>query len=391
MRRRRMQNKRRRIRNMKKNNNSSTATKLTEDELLDLMEDAAESRVHDRLNFMSGFFKEKSVSQLLIKSKLKIVWVNDWFPLKDLIYVITVDTEKRIVMLAFRGCVTKADWNHSFDAKWKKVRNPIPESSSFSSSATISSRRNSINNGDVYKRPQTIKVHRGFHRYLFRRRKDTGTCKYDEICTKLHEYSTAMGGDCLIHATGHSLGGALATLFGFYASTDERFTKNGPIRVINFGSPYVGGHAFAASFRHQERSSKVQLARIHNARDAVTHLPFNMTLSKKGSKFQHVGIGVELPRVKKVPLYWCSRRYPSITYVGDESYFASYWRAIKNNVVFHLPLPWKIKFVHKLFEHHKRLVYGRTICLEKKHPLSEMSLDDIYKESLGKQLFSRRH
>jgi len=35
-----------------------------------------------------------------------------------------------------------------------------------------------------------------------------------------------------------------------------------------FGSPMVGGHAFADSFRHQEKTGKLQYARFINARDS---------------------------------------------------------------------------------------------------------------------------
>ena len=65
-----------------------------------------------------------------------------------------------------------------------------------------------------------------------RQRKDTLTRKYDEIANKVNEYGEKMiGRDFTVCVNGYSLGGALAALFGFYASTEERFIRNGPVKV----------------------------------------------------------------------------------------------------------------------------------------------------------------
>lgn len=112
-----------------------------------------------------------------------------------------------------------------------------------------------------------IDVHAGFYRYLFRIRKDTGTRKYDEIRTVVHGYGSKLIGDYSLVITGHSLGAALSTVFGLFASSDERFTARGPIRMYTFGSPYVGGKMFLEAFRHQEYSRKIQYVRLHNVRD----------------------------------------------------------------------------------------------------------------------------
>lgn len=55
-------------------------------------------------------------------------------------------------------------------------------------------------------------------------RKDTGTRKYDEIANKAYEYGSSMiGDDFNLFINGYSLGGGLGVLFGFHASTDERY------------------------------------------------------------------------------------------------------------------------------------------------------------------------
>lgn len=68
--------------------------------------------------------------------------------------------------------------------------------------------------------------------------------------------------------TGHSLGGALATLFGFYAATDDRITKNGqPVELYTFASPLVGNRNFRQAFKALENKGKIVHARICNEGD----------------------------------------------------------------------------------------------------------------------------
>jgi len=220
---------------------------LTEAELMNCMERAVESRNYEESLFMADFFKEGTVSRALVQSKSKVVWLNDWYPLKDLTYAISIDEDKRRVMVVFRGAITASDWGAAVDSKFQKTRNPIKDNYSG--------------------KQEFLKLHRGFFLYLFRQRKDTETCKYDEIARTVHRYGNAIGEDYKLFVTGHSLGGALATIFSFFASTEDRFTQNGPVKCITFGAPMVGGYAFAEAFRHQERSQKLMLARFHNRRD----------------------------------------------------------------------------------------------------------------------------
>ena len=89
---------------------------------------------------------------------------EDWFPIKDCVYAISVDKEKKRVLVIFRGATTRADWNHGFDAAMKKGHNPVKD--------------------DYPGKTNFLKIHRGFYTYLFRQRKDTFTRKYDEIANK---------------------------------------------------------------------------------------------------------------------------------------------------------------------------------------------------------------
>jgi len=95
---------------------------------------------------------------------------EDWFPIKDCVYAISVDKEKKRVLVIFRGATTRADWNHGFDAAMKKGHNPVKD--------------------DYPGKTNFLKIHRGFYTYLFRQRKDTFTRKYDEIANKGGFYRT---------------------------------------------------------------------------------------------------------------------------------------------------------------------------------------------------------
>lgn len=55
---------------------------LSQEELLTIMENAVESRVYGKLDFLADFFREGTVSKLMAESNARVVWMNDWYPLK---------------------------------------------------------------------------------------------------------------------------------------------------------------------------------------------------------------------------------------------------------------------------------------------------------------------
>jgi hypothetical protein len=71
-----------------------------------------------------------------------------------------------------------------------------------------------------------------------------------------------------LNVAGHSLGGALASLFAFYAATDERLRADKhPVEVFSFASPPVGDNRFRKAFKRLERDGRLQYARIANDHD----------------------------------------------------------------------------------------------------------------------------
>jgi len=341
---------------------SSVAGVIDDDEsMVDLlrrrMEKAVESRKFDRLHFIKDFFNEGSISHVMAKSTAQLVWLHDWFPTKECTYAISVDVIRKKVLVVFRGAITRQDWSHAFDSNLREVPNPITE--------------------EYEGKIPNIRLHHGFYRYLFRERKDTRTTKYDEISEKVHQYGMHMIGDeYQVTVTGHSLGGALATLFSFYASCDERFTRKAPIQVVAFGCPYICGYSMAHAIRHQEDVDKFRYVRVHNVRDGFPHLPpviFQFT--KYGALYHHVGIDVTLPMIRKNLLKVLPDRQATVSYTRELRPIFSWLRQARDYYFWSTPFrPWKISLMHTLVEHQERLLKIQ----EKNTPLIYMNLDKVY-------------
>jgi len=79
-----------------------------------------------------------------------------------------------------------------------------------------------------------------------------------------------------VYITGHSLGGALSTVFAFQAAASTE-TWNlhlpTPITCISFASPMVGNLAFRRAFQTLERRGRLRCLRVTNSMDMFTQLP----------------------------------------------------------------------------------------------------------------------
>ena len=82
-----------------------------------------------------------------------------------------------------------------------------------------------------------------------------------------------------IYITGHSLGAALSTLYGYELSRQ----LSNKITVVSFASPRIGNGSFKVAFDKQEN---LKHYRISNKRDIVTAVP--------NINFTHVGINITL-------------------------------------------------------------------------------------------------
>ena len=106
--------------------------------------------------------------------------------------------------------------------------------------------------------PSDAKIHRGFDRayHAIQRMVE------EDVTALVEEYP-----DFPVYVTGHSLGGALATL----AALDLTVLKPKiPVHVYTFGAPRVGNDAFQLYFQSQIANS----IRVVHEKDIVPHLPF---------------------------------------------------------------------------------------------------------------------
>lgn len=132
----------------------------------------------------------------------------------------------RYSILAFRGTSTSVDWVHDFKAQ-QMAFSPI---------------KNAGN------------THKGF------------TDIYLALREQIFQLLSLLQPDCPLFITGHSLGGALATLAAIDIATNSAFTT--PI-IYTFGAPRVGNPAFVKTYN----ATVPTHWRIQNKFDIVPHLP----------------------------------------------------------------------------------------------------------------------
>lgn len=159
----------------------------------------------------------------------------------DLQVGITINSDDKSICVVFRGSESLYDWY--YDVHMSHLE---------------------LNNG--------IFVHSGFYKQLY------DTYMYANIVEEVTS-QLAKNPDYKVYITGHSLGAALATLFG-YLIADE--IKNN-ITVVSFASPRVGNNKWKKSF---ESKTNLHHYRVTNQRDVVTALPFY--------NYKHVGDNIRL-------------------------------------------------------------------------------------------------
>jgi pimeloyl-ACP methyl ester carboxylesterase len=192
-------------------------------------------------------------------------------------------------------------------------------------------------------REDTIEIHTGFSEYLLRRRMDNGKTKFDEIVQCVHEIANELGGSCQLHVTGHSLGGALATIFALYASAVPACaSKERPVKLFTFASPYTGGTSFAKAFQQQEQAGLLLHARFHHEYDVVPRMVANTAWHPSGTEYLHTGL--------RVTLHHDTKKLPSLFFLKDFSHNSLLRQRLGNFFLFHLPWfqLWKLASFHEL-------------------------------------------
>ncbi|KAL7531672.1 hypothetical protein ACHAXR_004168 [Thalassiosira sp. AJA248-18] len=209
------------------------------------------------------------------------------------VHIVVVDHHKKRVDVVFRGTQRAGDWWTNLNAVWRRrVANPVQFHQ---------------------KKTSHIHLHRGFAKALLgdATSPDLPTAN-DIACNNkasgnneesappikkiLCEVKAHVKKGYRLYVTGHSLGGATATLFAFFAaSTDPDITSAGPVNLFTYASPRVGGRTFQDAFKFLEERGQIRHARFRNQKDKVPMNPYLL------GKYNHVGVEIRL-RKDEIPI-----------------------------------------------------------------------------------------
>jgi len=195
------------------------------------------------------------------------------------VYSVIKDTLNKKIIVAFRGSQFRSrDWPINLKASPVALRTP----------KKIQHKMEGI-------LKERVLVHRGFRQYLFSNKRMDGDQRYDMI---IKDIEKAIGGEegYNVYITGHSLGGALATMLSFKLAGAGEKCHNipRPITCITFCAPFSGTRGYRTAFEHMEREGLLRSLRLNNAEDIVPAVPPISLLRKRCMK--HVGINLRLSK-----------------------------------------------------------------------------------------------
>jgi hypothetical protein len=309
------------------------------DEIKQIIDDALEQ---------PRFFRKGSLMSNLIDSGIEVVWFGDRHP-NDVVYSICCNRRQKRVSVVFRGTVNSHNWLMNMKFSMAEHVNPITE--------------------DYYGRSSIFGLHTGFSLYLSRQRKDSSNTKIEEIFSMINEIGRAIApdGNYELSITGHSLGGALATLLSFYAATSSTFDNLKTIRVFTFAAPRVGCQRFLYAYQYLEQIGKIRLARFSNTQDIVPLIPF-VDQFKIGRPYMHVGMHVRLHGTSNWAQYWL-RNALDVTYPKHQDIISHIKRGFLNNVFTNLNTLKGFVKNHTLSEYQRRIHFA----LEYRNALAKTS------------------
>jgi len=255
------------------------------------------------------------------------------------VYTVVKDTINKRVIASFRGSVTLNDWLANLNALLtemetpKKIRSKMEE--------------------DLQER---ILVHRGFYEYLFDNNQMRGDQRYDRLIQDIRD---AIGGEdgYSVYITGHSLGGALATMFSLkLAGAGSSFDDiPRPVTCITYANPFSGTEGYRTAMEHLERDGFIRHLRINNEEDFVPTIPF-ISFGRK-RQMKHIGVNLRLKESG---------------FMLEHSSAANIWTAFRNSIF--KPIFSGLTKWHGLELHEERL---EKIAKD----LQEMKLDDFYQDT----------
>jgi hypothetical protein len=276
-----------------------------------------------------------------IAQNLEIIVLSDDQQYKDIVYMVAISHLLQQVVVIFRGTTTVQDFRQDIKLVLASIPNPIDKKI------------------DYAHRDEELAIHLGFREYLYvkenimkvfykpkvfkhfvsilsSKKKDEGkddSVAAREAADQIKDFnpraSTAWvrnnpsrdldralllpykyqliieqvldvideHPDYRLFCTGHSLGGALASILAFEAAADERIP--GPISCVNSGAPKAGGTSYLRAFTKLEQLGRLRCAQFSNNRDIIPKLAISGTLNAFAAFcwekriFRHAGLQVE--------------------------------------------------------------------------------------------------
>mmetsp|Transcript_4241 Transcript_4241/g.6093 ORF Transcript_4241/g.6093 Transcript_4241/m.6093 type:complete len:420 (+) Transcript_4241:3-1262(+) len=257
------------------------------------------------------------------------------FQTKELVFGITKDSIKKRITLIFRGTENALAFQSNWMANFQltKTGEELPDSL-----------KGKLSSDKVW-------IHSGFHNYM---NKDTvvegdSETKKEQVLRMVKELVKKNPGYA-VYVTGHSLGGALSTLGGYYLATDPEIPK--PVSVINFASPRVGNADFREAITTLEKNNDIRFCRFVNENDSITIIP---TLN-----YTHVGLQVKLNESPKVD--------PLVRYPKTSDVWTILWNAWDNSI----PSAFNLGYDHSDY---------RERIETHKEKIAKLSVNELYKDS----------
>ena len=230
---------------------------------------------------------------LKIYEKIKY-FIDDKYT--DVQAIISLSTKYKKITIIFRGIESKTDWFYNINTRLISLTKENHLPSCF---------KNIIK--DRYK---NIKVHNGYYKQLIKHGIYNKLVNYiNSLLSQFDEYNNYD-----IFITGHSAGGALATLTGYFLSHD---LSNKNINIISFGSPRVGNYNFKNDF---EKIKNLSHYRVINNKDIIAAIPY----------FYYYHTGYEIKLIKNNIYY--NKKSTIYNYIINDHLCKEYFTNILNNI-----------------------------------------------------------
>jgi len=198
------------------------------------------------------------------------------------VYNVVKDTSRKRIIVSFRGTSSGSrDWPTNINATLEKLETP----------GLVKDKMEGI-------LKERVLVHHGFHDYLFDNEKAKAKTNDVERYVKIvSDIKAAIKGEegYSVYITGHSLGGALATMLSFVlagADGPEFDAIPRPITCISWAAPFSGTTGTRIATEHMEKMGLLRSLRMCHPEDIVPAIPFISFFRKRLMK--HVGMNVRL-------------------------------------------------------------------------------------------------